>query len=79
MARQQQDRDYSRRRTHQEIVSDLEHQLGFTHDENVEALKKARQDKENAKKYATRKQKDFIAKNIGYAKTLSDNKAPSGS
>ena len=67
------ERDWKRLRTQDEIVNDLEEQFGFTYEQNKAAMKKAKEDAEHRKKYATREDKDLIAKNIAYIKTLSES------
>lgn len=67
------ERDFTRLRTHDEIVTDLEKQFGFTYGENQEAMKKLKEEQESRKKYATRKDKDLIARNIEYIKTLTES------
>lgn len=66
-------RDFSRLRNQDEILEDLEEQFGFNVKDNQEAMKKYKEEMEYRKKYATREDKDLIAKNIAYIKTLSES------
>lgn len=66
-------RDSHRLRTHDEIVNDLENQFGYTVEENKQAMQRFKEEQEYRKKYATRKDKDLVARNIAYIKTLSES------
>ena len=66
-------RDFSRLRNHEEIMEDLENQFGFTYAENQVAMAKFKEEQEYRKKYSTPADKDLIARNIEYIKTLTES------